>query len=915
MKKYLLLLTLLFGLLVVNVQAQCPPDPSYVQLDDSFSALGWTPTCRDGNDGEIRVSGIGGGNSPLSIRVRQPETLALVAIENVGANPSGIVSGLSPGNYIVDIIDACGEASANKTATIVNPTDNLNITSARGIEDLISDDTCGDTYRVRFGNANGARTGQEVNLIVTNHLGATLEYSIAPAKTRNALTPIVLGTHNIPVSFFDGQPITYQVFSISCPNHGPSNIETIHLPDGDFRIETEGLSFQTPAFQPFSDPDEPCVDAYRIHRLRILGANAITAVIEQESSVGANDWSPGIDAYGNPISDFNGDIRWRPYYPGPSLTNGLGTSVFQGLAYNVSYRVTYTDACGDSYEETFMQEAPERGVLSVSSCLGNIGSLEDGGALRFRWDNISATISYPVTVEVIDGPTSWTSSSFNLDGQTFPLRDFSANPKTILTITSPATSYIESSTATIKRPAGLYTYRVTDACGNVQIIEHELNCRNADISYTEDRCQSTASNARLVFSLPFIGQKRLYDMDGNLVMITPSQSNNFQVTFDEVPPGEYQIRFGGVQNNGTLIPDETFDPLLPRLDGGFFYSYDFVVEEVGPLEVDYLYFTTCAGETESVSVVAEGAGGTSPYTYTILEEGAPIGSSQTSGTFTGLTPGVQYEIQVLDACGRERIRPILASNNPIRFDGSLDPVCVGSDVEISSSIDIQGATYTWTGPNGFSEVGNPVIVPNVGLANVGEYILLITGPSIDCTDTFNLDLVLAQGSIISESTACEPGGDTYVITATIEATGTMTAIGTGAPGTFVDNGDGTLNWLSEPVATGTDYDVSFEGDGLCDSINISGTSPVCCVSEIVCPEPLVYQVLPCSDSTEELGELPTHEEVDFRLPTTQGLITVFYSIPRGFAVQNSSYEEFSNSVNNGSFTSNCAIESVTFEFL
>ncbi|PRY82661.1 PKD domain-containing protein, partial [Mongoliibacter ruber] len=227
---------------------------------------------------------------------------------------------------------------------------------------------------------------------------------------------------------------------------------------------------------------------------------------------------------------------------------------------------------------------------------------------------------------------------------------------------------------------------------------------------------------------------------------------------------------------------------------------------------------------------------------------------------------------------------------------------------------VSGITYRWYD----SIEGLIEVIPT--LNSIGSVTFYAEAVSADgCVSMertpVTLELVLAQGSIISESTACEPGGDTYVITATIEAAGTLTAIGTGAPGTFFDNANGTLTWSSEPVAIGTDYDVSFEDDGVCDSINISGTSPVCCVSEIVCPEPLVYQVLPCSDFTEELGELPTHEEVDFRLSTTQGRITVFYSIPRGFAVQNSSYEEFSNSVNNGSFTSNCAIESVTFEFL
>lgn len=59
-----------------------------------------------------------------------------------------------------------------------------------------------------------------------------------------------------------------------------------------------------------------------------------------------------------------------------------------------------------------------------------------------------------------------------------------------------------------------------------------------------------------------------------------------------------------------------------------------------------------------------------------------------------------------------------------------DPVanstCVGGQIQLSGFPNIEGATYAWTGPNGFSSnQQNPVII-NATLANAGAYTLIIT---------------------------------------------------------------------------------------------------------------------------------------------------------------------------------------------
>jgi len=72
---------------------------------------------------------------------------------------------------------------------------------------------------------------------------------------------------------------------------------------------------------------------------------------------------------------------------------------------------------------------------------------------------------------------------------------------------------------------------------------------------------------------------------------------------------------------------------------------------------------------------------------------------------------------------------------------SNSPVCYGDDLFLTAET-YPGATYSWTGPNGFtSNLQNPVIL-NPGLANSGTYSLEITVDNIT-SDPINMEVVIA----------------------------------------------------------------------------------------------------------------------------------------------------------------------------
>lgn len=68
--------------------------------------------------------------------------------------------------------------------------------------------------------------------------------------------------------------------------------------------------------------------------------------------------------------------------------------------------------------------------------------------------------------------------------------------------------------------------------------------------------------------------------------------------------------------------------------------------------------------------------------------------------------------------------------------GSDSPICVGETLQLWAD-DFDGATYNWTGPDGFSSTQQNPSISNVGMENAGEYqlIIIVNGSSSDAVVT------------------------------------------------------------------------------------------------------------------------------------------------------------------------------------
>jgi gliding motility-associated-like protein len=180
--------------------------------------------------------------------------------------------------------------------------------------------------------------------------------------------------------------------------------------------------------------------------------------------------------------------------------------------------------------------------------------------------------------------------------------------------------------------------------------------------------------------------------------------------------------------------------------------------------------TVCSGNPVSFTVVAIGAGLTYQWkkgTVNLINSGNISGA--TSSTLV-INPAnvsdaaLNYNVVVSGTCQPNDTSinvSLTVDPTPVAVASSNSPVCTDSSIALSAQT-VNGGTYSWTGPNGYtSSAQNPVITP----ASV--------------TDAGNYTLTVSAGGCISAPSTIAVSVDTCV------------AIDFHIPDGFSPNGDGT----------------------------------------------------------------------------------------------------------------------------
>ncbi|KAA0251957.1 MAG: hypothetical protein EDX89_20710, partial [Acidobacteria bacterium] len=253
--------------------------------------------------------------------------------------------------------------------------------------------------------------------------------------------------------------------------------------------------------------------------------------------------------------------------------------------------------------------------------------------------------------------------------------------------------------------------------------------------------------------------------------------------------------------------------------------------------------------TGTVGLSASGAGAGEDYRWYAISGGAPLQATGAAFTTPSITTTTDFAVAVYNTTtGCESPRTtVTATVTPLPTTptaGNDGPACVGGTVNLTAST-VAGATYAWTGPNGFaSALQNPVLT-NVQAVDGGLYSVTVndgTCTSLAGTTTVVVNPIPAAPTAGSEATVCQ--GETIHLTASTVTGATYSWTG---PDGFLSAAQNPTITNAQPAASGV-YSVTVTVDG-CTSAPATTTTTVTPDSTapvVTPPAPVVvFQTLCC----------------------------------------------------------------------
>lgn len=181
-------------------------------------------------------------------------------------------------------------------------------------------------------------------------------------------------------------------------------------------------------------------------------------------------------------------------------------------------------------------------------------------------------------------------------------------------------------------------------------------------------------------------------------------------------------------NNGT-VTNGTINPTVTNITPG---STVVCIQTVctppsAPTTVTATPSTICAGQSTSITASGGGAGNT----YNVF-------ANASGGTSLGATPfsvsptiTTTYYVETVSGsdptCVSTTRTPVTVTVNtaPTATVGSNSPICAGQTLNLTNDT-LAGATYAWTGPNGFNSTSANPSITGATTAASGTYTLIIT---------------------------------------------------------------------------------------------------------------------------------------------------------------------------------------------
>ncbi len=802
---------------------QSPDNP--IAVTSSYQAMDITstntvPSCTGGADATLTIDINSGGNGPFQYTVTPatgpPQTFGPTT------NTAHTFAGLNGGETVSFEVTDLGCSVSQTQDPFIDDNTALPSEYLRAAFQRKCSPNCA-TYDAKFFTL--VNSTDRINAI---QLPGNATISINGGTPQNLVLDIVNGNYvsfTYPPGLDENVPYVLS-FSDGCDTFGATKT-TLAVDDTLMTIDQE-IAY-APDCSPIHTVDAISIAVDGLDEYSMFcGTNSIT--IEQETPVGSNVWVniPLVGGAPNPLSN-----NFFDYYTLPGEGN---------------YRITGIDDC-HSVPVEFSTLPPTNPLDDID--IDRAPSILEGTSalsiLRTPGQPSGGTIPETTyTIRPVPFQSSITinpSHPFNLGGAytlNFPLVYTTTTNRSIIG----------------DLPPGEYEITATDICGNLTVKTHTLfsgavynpeirtfpGCANSS-SIEYDLNASGVANAIGASTVNTTVELWTDDGSGNpgTFITNDAPSTGLAGSFDNLASGDYVIRFSSINFQSTNR-DEVFSAAEGNNNDREYWTAVTIQPFQNITTATAGAFCDFTDPTTGI-ILTEITGGTPTYPiryelFATSDLVNPVRThnetdpSMTSHLFENVMAG-DYVVRVTTPCDGIDLNinlipaPIAAT---IRADNN--PVCApGGAVELSINLAPSLFDITWT-----DNLGNPVGTGTPITVNVNATTTYTANYSIkplfcpaaptnssDITITVDPALVLVG----TETANCNPLGTDYTLVVEVAGTAPYIATGTGAPGVFAGN-----VWTSDPIPAGTDYNVDFTDANTCNTVNVAGTAPNCCVLDL-----------------------------------------------------------------------------------
>ncbi len=596
------------------------------------------------------------------------------------------------------------------------------------------------SYRIQVSDACGTGTNPHNVQILSLH-PANIDFNYSGVMTASGCNAVAISHPIVQTNGgWSGYPDTFYTISVEIP--GLTARSSMRWGSGSFNLPLL--------------PGKTLKDCYGAPVNFTITSNCGPTTIQFSRSFPTPDLSSSITlncnidftsrlSFGGPICypvsySYRNRLDGTSYGPFTTNTSGVTTPP---IPFGI-YDVTYTTADGYTGAGNVQADPLPSSPYQVSVFKGDETPGLHGYIEGFRFTS-SHTPNTGRTIELFSGPSgyayqdNWSASTRSKDVR-------GARP---------------SSPLTLRFCPGSYVWKITEGCGvyylPIEVRPEDAPAYTVGIARSRQTCEGryiwpsgTRSMGGSREQVKFFVYK-MNPLRPGLLTYTGETQDSFLLT----ERGVYYIfpAWAGSSNNTQLYDPSTFFFVSHPNDYTKSVRYDY---DHDPLEIDRAQTQafTCNGTTQGeIHARAKGGApfsGSISYRYALAREGngvsGPYLMQNSTGIFTGFNgmAGDKFDVRVEDSCGAFIVQTLeildLTKTRLISSDRYI--VCDSATVRLTT-IPLPNATYSWTGPNGFTSAVREPVIPNViSSVHVGMYKVTVRIPQ--CSEPFTDSTVITS---------------------------------------------------------------------------------------------------------------------------------------------------------------------------